>query len=103
MTKILLAVLTRQFSRIKLKHSMKTTFDLPLPLIDQAKKLAAQRNTTMKELVISGLRKVIDESTHVEKTFKLQNASVKGNGLQAGVRHLSASQLIEFSYESDKS
>jgi hypothetical protein len=81
---------------------MKTTFDLPPPLLDQARRLAAQRNVTVKELVISGLRKVIEESARTEKPFKLANASVKGKGLQPGARNLSPAQLIELSYESSQ-
>jgi hypothetical protein len=80
---------------------VKTTFDLPSPLLDQAKALAAQRNVTVKELVISGLRKIIEESARPEKPFKLQTASVKGKGLQQGVQQMSAAQLIAFSYERD--
>ena len=78
---------------------MKTTFDLPPPLLEQARRLAAQRNTTVKELVITGLRKIIEESATKAKPFKLENASVKGKGLQKAVQHLSPAQLIELSYE----
>jgi hypothetical protein len=85
------------------REIVKTTFDLPSPLLDQARALAAKRNVTVKELVISGLRKVIDESAKPEKPFKLPNASVKGKGLQQGVQRLSAAQLIAFSYERDNS
>ncbi len=81
---------------------MKTTFDLPPPLLEHARRLAAQRNTTVKELVIAGLRKVIEESTAKVKPFKLENASVKGKGLQDGVQHLSPAQVIELSYERGK-
>lgn len=81
---------------------MKTTFDLPPPLLDQARQLAAHRNTTVRELVISGLRKVLEDSARADKPFKLVKASVKGRGLQQAVRNSSPSQLIELSYESDK-
>lgn len=81
---------------------MKTTFDLPVPLLDQTRKLAAERNTTVKELVIAGLRKVIEESARNERPFKLEIASVKGKGLQKGARNLSPAQQIELSYESGK-
>ncbi len=77
---------------------MKTTFDMPPPLLDQARRLAAQRNTTVRELVITGLRKVIEESAKKDQAFKLERASVKGKGLQKGVQHLSPAQLIELSY-----
>jgi hypothetical protein len=83
------------------RKNVKTTFDLPAPLLDQAKALAAKQNITVKELVISGLRKVIEESAKPDKPFKLPNASVKGRGLQQGIQRLSTAQLIAFSYERD--
>jgi hypothetical protein len=81
---------------------MKTTFDLPPPLLEQTRRLAAQRNTTVKELVIAGLRKVIEESAADVEPFKLENASVKGKGLQKGVQQLSPAQVIEMSYDRGK-
>lgn len=39
---------------------MKTTLELPDPLFRRAKIVAAQRGTTMKELVIAGLQQVMD-------------------------------------------
>lgn len=41
---------------------MKTTLELPDPLFRRAKIVAAQRGTTMKELVIEGLRHVTGSS-----------------------------------------
>lgn len=37
---------------------MKTTIDLPADLVRQAKVLAAENGTTLKELVVRGLREV---------------------------------------------
>ncbi len=82
---------------------MKTTFDLPPSLLERAKKLAAKRKTTVKELVILGLRTVISESAIDVRPFKLEPASVKGKGLQAVVRHLSPAELIELSYQKNVS
>ena len=42
---------------------MKTTFELPDPLFRRAKVVAAQRGTTMKELVIAGLRHMTGEAS----------------------------------------
>jgi hypothetical protein len=39
---------------------MKTTLDLPDELLHRAKILAAQRRTTLKELVLTGLQTVLD-------------------------------------------
>jgi hypothetical protein len=40
---------------------MKTTIELPEPLFRRAKIYAARRKTTMKELVIEGLKRVVDD------------------------------------------
>ena len=40
---------------------MKTTIELPESLFRRAKIHAARRHTTMKELVIEGLKRVVDE------------------------------------------
>ena len=39
---------------------MKTTIELPDPLFRRAKILAAQRGTTLREMVVEGLRRVTD-------------------------------------------
>ena len=78
---------------------MKTTFDLPEPLLNEARKVAARRKTTVKALVEDGLRKVIAESLQPAKPFKLKRASVAGRGMQAGAQSLSWAQILESSYE----
>lgn len=64
---------------------MKTTIDIPDPLLDEARKLASRDGTTLKALVETGLRRVIEER-RPSKPFKLRRASVGGKGLQPGVR-----------------
>ena len=43
----------------------KTTFDLPHDLLRQAKHEAVERNTTLRELVISALRKELGSRGYV--------------------------------------
>jgi len=45
---------------------MKTTIDLPEEILHRAKIVAAQRRTTLKELVLSGLDHVLGISTEHE-------------------------------------
>lgn len=78
---------------------MKTTFDLPEPLLLKAKSIAAKNNTTLRALVETGLRKVIESEQLTAKPFKLRTASVKGHGLQPNMQGLTMAQLIELSYE----
>lgn len=42
---------------------MKTTIDLPDEILHRAKVLAAQRRTTLKELVMAGLEEVLRSGT----------------------------------------
>ena len=40
---------------------MRTTIDLPSPLVERTKVSAARKKTSMRELVIKGLEKILDE------------------------------------------
>ena len=54
---------------------MKTTFEMPDDLFFKAKLLAAERRTTMKELMIQGLRHVTGTPSAAEE--KQRKAAVK--------------------------
>ncbi|MBL8905558.1 MAG: type II toxin-antitoxin system VapB family antitoxin [Rhizobiales bacterium] len=63
---------------------MKTTIDIPDPLFEEARKLAARQDTTLKALVTEGLRRVVAERNR-RGQFQLRKASFKGSGLQPGI------------------
>lgn len=63
---------------------MKTTIDIPAPLLEQAKAVAAEEGTTLGRLVEDGLRLVI-ERHDTPVGFKLRSASYKGEEIQPGV------------------
>ena len=46
---------------------MKTTVDLPEEVLVKAKKLAAERRTTLRELVVEGLKRVTETPTGTEQ------------------------------------
>ena len=77
---------------------MKTTVDISDPLLREAKKLAAREGVTLKTLIERGLHRVVSERKQVTP-FKLRRASVKGKGLQPGVRNASWEQLLDMAYE----
>jgi hypothetical protein len=62
---------------------MKTTVELPDSLLQQAKRVALKKRTTVKALLEQGLRLVITESKQSAR-FKLRDASFNGEGLVAG-------------------
>ena len=64
---------------------MKTTIDLPEPLLDAARRAAEREGTTLKALVESGLRRVLAERQEKHGPFRLRDASFRGEGLQPGV------------------
>lgn len=77
---------------------MKTTVDISDPLLREARKLAAREGVTLRTLIERGLHRVVSE-TKQGAPFKLRRASVKGKGVQPGVRNASWEQLRELSYE----
>lgn len=58
---------------------MKTTFDIPEPLLRDVQALARERRTTTKSLVEQALRKLLD-AEHETEPFVLRDASFKGGG-----------------------
>ena len=59
---------------------MKTTLDIADPLLDEARTVAAHDRTTLRALVEQGLRQILNERRK-QKSFKLRDASVSGQGL----------------------
>ena len=60
---------------------MKTTINITDALLEEAKELTRQENTTLRSLIEEGLNRVLSERK-TRKKFKLRKASFKGNGLQ---------------------
>ena len=77
---------------------MKTTIEISDALLEQAKRRASERSTTLRALVEEGLREVL--SARRVGSFVLRDASVSGNGLRAEVRDGSWDRILELSYES---
>ena len=65
---------------------VKTTIDIADPLLDRAKKLAAERGSTLREVVEDALRDLLSRETPQRRKFKVRDASVGGKGLQPGIK-----------------
>jgi hypothetical protein len=78
---------------------MKTTIELSDPLLERAKRLAAEESTTLRELVEAGLRLVLKERTARQEPFVLRDARVDGRGLSAEFVGANWSELRKASYE----
>lgn len=77
---------------------MKTTIEIPDPLLAEARKVAAREGVTLKALVERGLRRVIVESAEAAP-FRLKDASFKGKGLHPDAGDGSWERLRELAYE----
>ncbi|NIJ12876.1 hypothetical protein FHU38_003220 [Saccharomonospora amisosensis] len=64
---------------------MKTTVNLPDELLREAQNLARREGTTLRNLIESGLRTVVQQRTG-ESRFTLEDASVDGRGLRPEFR-----------------
>jgi hypothetical protein len=63
---------------------VKTTIDLPEEILHRAKIVAAQRKTTLKELVIAGLTHALDTPPESENTKRRERAARLISALSKG-------------------
>lgn len=77
---------------------MKTTIDIPEPVLEETRKLADREGTTVKALVELGLRRVLAEK-RATQAFKLRKVTFKGKGLRPELEGASWDRLRDLSYE----
>jgi hypothetical protein len=78
---------------------MKTTVEIAPALLAQAKKLAAQRQTTLRALIEAGLRHVLATEREPRTRYTLPDARVNGQGVQPGIREGDWEQIRTIIYE----
>lgn len=78
---------------------MKTTIDIADPLLRQAKRLAARRNTTLKALVEGALRDELARDRTLAGQVSVHTHTFGGHGLQAGLSWDEWSGLRSLAYE----
>lgn len=78
---------------------MKTTIEIPDPIMKEAKALARREGITVRALVERGLRLVLAERK-TPRAFTLRDLSVTGSGLQPGAVGRSWDELRALTYES---
>jgi len=75
---------------------MKTTIELPDALAAEARALARERHTTLRHLVVEGLRAELDRRRRPAPRIDFVFPVVSGNGLLPGV---DASRLTDLAYD----
>lgn len=77
---------------------MKTTVEIPDTLLEEARKLAARQDTTLRVLIIDGLRRILAERKRTG-AFRLRKATFRGTGLQPDVAGAGWERIREMAYE----
>jgi uncharacterized protein (DUF1810 family) len=75
---------------------MKTTIELPDELATQAKRMARQQGTTLRELVVDGLRRELQKRTSAAPRVDFVFPTTNGDGLSPQVE---ASRLTSLAYD----
>lgn len=76
---------------------MKTTFDIPEPLLRNVQRLAKERGTTTKSLVEQALTRLLEQAQAGEQ-FQLVDRSIAGNGLQVEFAEASWDRIRDVAY-----
>ena len=76
---------------------MKTTIEIPEPLLAEARRIALKQGVTLRTLVEEGLRRVLRERG--TGGFRLRRASFQGQGLQPGVHEGGWERVRDLVYE----
>lgn len=78
---------------------MKTTIELPDPLLRDARAIAAREKTTLKALMEEGLRTVVEKRRKRKKPFKLRMVGFRGQGLHPDIGEWSWEKIRDIIYE----
>lgn len=77
---------------------MKTTVEIPDALLAEAKRTALQERTTIKALLVEGLRRLL-EDRRKGAAFRLRRVTFRGRGLQPGFADGSWDRIRDAAYE----
>jgi hypothetical protein len=78
---------------------MRTTIEMPDSLLKKAKKLASEHGTTLREVVIEGVRLMLERHRKEPSRFALRDASFGHGGLAEGIVETDWEKIRELAYE----
>lgn len=76
---------------------MKTTVEIPDPVLDEAKETARREGSSLRALVEEGLRLALDRRESGQ-SFRLKDASVGGRGLRRELQGASWDEIRNLAY-----
>lgn len=77
---------------------MRTTIEVPDAMFEKVKRLAARRKVTLREVVLEGLRLVLETEPRAPR-FRLRDAAFGEGGLVHGLEETDWARLRELAYE----
>jgi hypothetical protein len=79
---------------------MRTTIDVPDQLFARAKKLAREKGSTFREIVLEGVRLVIERERQGRSSpFRLRDASFGEGGFAEGLAETEWDRIRDLAYE----
>ncbi len=78
---------------------MKTTVELSDALMEELKKTASEKGSTMRELLEAALRLYLDRNNSEKSSYQFVNHSFKGNGVCEGIQEGAWETLRGLIYE----
>jgi hypothetical protein len=78
---------------------MKTTIDIADSLLARARRLAARRNTTLKQIIEDALREALRDEGRARSAVTLSTHTFRGRGLQRGLSWDDWNVLRDLAYE----
>lgn len=79
--------------------NMKTTIEIPDPLLEAAKAFAMRTGTTLRDVCEAGLRRILADHEAQVTPFHLSDRSVEGLGLQPEFRAAEWESIRQAAYE----
>ena len=78
---------------------MRTSLDIPDSLFQRAKKLARDRKTSLRALLLEGLREILQRERPGATQYRMKDCSFGGGGLVEGLDWTDSDRLRDLTYE----
>lgn len=78
---------------------MRTSIDIPDSLFQRAKKLARERKTSLRALLLEGLSEVLRRERPGRERYQMKDCSFGSGGLVEGLEWTDGDRLRDLTYE----
>jgi len=78
---------------------MRTSIDIPDPLLHKARSVARSRKTTLRSILLEGLRSVLEREGQKKAPYELPDESFGQDGLVEGLAPTDWEQIRAAAYE----